>query len=214
MTRSAPSSQAGGPLTHLLRRAVEGQDINPQPQRLSILPAQLHAPALSLPDPSYSGLVQGRQSVGHAGGAKVVGVVVAHGHPLDPAQGQRLGILGPAAEGILGRGLQPPVGKAALQVGKGQIVFPEDLRHLGKGVVQRISHHRLKVVRIVTGGEGAIPQQGDPERPGPLGLRRPRHLRVRWVRRRMLRFRSIRGLRRFLPCGPGQENPRRQRLHR
>jgi len=51
------------------------------------------------------------------------------------------------------------VGEAAFQIGKGQIISQQDLRHIGKGICQIVAHNTFKVACIMAGRQRAVSQK-------------------------------------------------------
>ena len=148
-------------ILHLLGGAVEGVNVGPQPQRVPIAVAQLEALPLIAGDPGNAVFRQRGLSVPEAGVAKIAGVVIGQGDSLHAALHQSLHIVGITAEGVFRVGLQTAGGKGTFQIGQRQIIGQQDLRHVGKGISVVVPHQLFKVVGVVTGGQGAVPQKGN-----------------------------------------------------
>ena len=154
------------PLTailHLLGGAVEGVDVGPQPQGVPIAVTQLEALPLIAGDPGNAIFRQRGLSVPEAGVTEIAGVVIGQGDSLHTAQHQSLHIVGIAAEGVFRVGLQTAGRKGTFQIGQRQIVSQQKLHYVGKGISVVVPHQLFKVVGVVTGGQGAVPQKGDDE---------------------------------------------------
>ena len=150
-------------ILHLLGGAVEGVDVGPQPQGVPIAVAQLEALPLIAGDAGNAVFRQRGLGVPDAGIAEIAGVVIGQGDSLHTAQHQSLHIVGIAAEGVFRVGLQTAGGKGTFQIGQHQIVSQQKLRYVGKGISVVVPHQLFKVVGVVTGGQGAVPQKGDDE---------------------------------------------------
>lgn len=123
--------------------------------------AQLEALPLIAGDPGNAVFRQRGLSVPEAGVAKIAGVVIGQGDSLHAALHQSLHIVGITAEGVFRVGLQTAGGKGTFQIGQRQIIGQQDLRHVGKGISVVVPHQLFKVVGVVTGGQGAVPQKGN-----------------------------------------------------
>ena len=150
-------------ILHLLGGAVEGVDVGPQPQSITIVMPQLEALALIAGDAGNAVFRQRGLGVPEAGVAKIAGVVIGQGDGLHAALYQSLHIVGIAAEGVFRVGLQTAGGKGTFQIGQRQIIGQQKLRHVGKGISVIVPHQLFKVVGVVAGGQGAVPQKGDDE---------------------------------------------------
>ena len=162
--------------------------------------AQLEALSLIAGDPGNAIFRQRGLSVPEAGVTEIAGVVVGQGDGLHAAQHQRLHILGISAEGIFRVGFQTAGRKGTFQIGQRQIISQQKLRHVGKGISVIAPHQLFKVVGVVAGGQGAVPQKGDDE-----GRRFGRRFSILRRGRGKLRlrggFRSCRGVRQS-GCSP------------
>ena len=150
-------------ILHLLGGAVEGVDVGPQPQGVTVVMPQLEALSLIAGDPGNAVFRQCGLSVPEAGVTEIAGVVIGQGDSLHTAQHQSLHIVGIAAEGVFRVGLQTAGGKGTFQIGQRQIVSQQKLRYVGKGIGVVVLHQLFKVVGVVAGGQGAVPQKGDDE---------------------------------------------------